>query len=52
MELQLPFVFFGSLLVGSAVLLMATSRQELLLLGGVFVVGFTTLQLSLSLGGL
>ncbi len=31
---------------------MANSKQELVLLGGVFVVGFTTLQLSIALGGL
>ena len=51
-ELQIPFVFFGGLTVGFAVVLMASSRQELVLLGGVFVVGFTTLQLSIALGGL
>ena len=51
-ELQIPFVFFGALTVGSAVMLMANSKQELVLLAGVFVVGFTTLQLSIALGGL
>ena len=50
-ELQIPFVFFGALVVGAAVLLMANSRQELVLLGAVFLVGFTSLQMSISLGG-
>ena len=50
-ELQIPFVFFGALVVGAAVLLMANSRRELVLLGGVFLVGLTTLQMSIALGG-
>jgi len=45
-------VFFGALTVGSAVMLMANSKQELVLLAGVFVIGFSTLQLSIALGGL
>ena len=44
-------MFFGSLVVGSAMLLMANNKQEVLLLGGVFVVGFTAFQLSLTCGG-
>ena len=51
LELQDPFVFFGSLVVGSAMLLMANNKQEVLLLGGVFVIGFTAFRLSLACGG-
>ena len=51
LELQVPFIFFGSLLVGSALLPMAQNRKELALLGGTFLFGLGALEVCLRFGG-
>ena len=51
LELQLPFRFFGALLVGSALLPMAQTRKELALLGGTFLFGLSALEICLRVGG-
>jgi hypothetical protein len=51
LELQIPFRFFGALLVGSSLLSMARSPKEFVLLGGTFLFGLGTLELALHLGG-
>ena len=52
LELQIPFRFFGALLVGSALLPMAQSPKEFALLGGTFLFGLGALEICLRLGGL
>ena len=52
LDLQIPFRFFGALLVGSALLSMAQNAKELALLGGTFLFGLGALELCLRLGGL
>jgi len=52
LDLQIPFRFFGALLVGSALLPMAQNAKELALLGGTFLFGLGALELCLRLGGL
>ncbi|QNI51524.1 putative membrane protein [Synechococcus sp. RS9915] len=52
LELQIPFRFFGALLVGSALLPMAQNPKELALLGGTFLFGLGALEICLRLGGL
>ena len=52
LELQIPFRFFGALLVGSALLPMAQNAKEFALLGGTFLFGLGALELCLRLGGL
>ena len=52
LELQIPFRFFGALLVGSALLPMAKNTKELALLGGTFLFGLGALEICLRLGGL
>ena len=52
LELQIPFRFFGALLVGSALLPMAQNPKELALLGGAFLFGLGALEICLRLGGL
>ena len=51
LELQIPFRFFGALLVGSALLPMAQNRKELALLGGTFLFGLGALEICLRFGG-
>ena len=51
LELQIPFRFFGALLVGSALLPVAQSRKELALLGGTFLFGLGALEVCLRFGG-
>ncbi|QNI74367.1 putative membrane protein [Synechococcus sp. NOUM97013] len=51
MELLIPFRFFGALLVGSSLLLMAQSPKEFALLGGVFLFGLGALEICLRLVG-
>lgn len=51
LELQIPFRFFGALLVGSALLPMAQNPKELALLGGTFLIGLGALEACLRLGG-
>ena len=50
-ELQVPFIFFGSSLVGSALLPMAQNRKELAFLGGTFLFGLGALEVCLRFGG-
>ena len=52
LELQIPFRFFGALLVGSALLPMAQNTKELALLGGTFLFGLSALEICLRIGGL
>ncbi len=51
LELQIPFRFFGSLLVGSTLLFMASSKKEIVLLGSTFLFGYGALELALHFGG-
>ena len=51
LELQLPFRFFGALLVGSALVSMAQNLREFVLLGGTFLLGLGALELALRLSG-
>ena len=51
LELQIPFRFFGSLLVGSTLLFMASSKKEIALLGSTFLFGYGALELALRFGG-
>ncbi|QNI47515.1 putative membrane protein [Synechococcus sp. A18-25c] len=51
MELLIPFRFFGALLVGSSLLLMAQNRKELLLLGSTFLIGLGALEICLRVVG-
>ena len=51
LELQIPFRFFGMLLVGSALLPMAQNPKELALLGGTFLFGLGALELAFKIGG-
>ena len=51
LELQIPFRFFGALLVGSALLPMAQNPKEFALLGGTFLLGLGALELALRVGG-
>ena len=50
-ELQVPFKFFGALLVGSALMSMAQNPKEFVLLGGTFLLGLGALELALKFGG-
>jgi len=52
LELQIPFRFFGSLLVGSTLLFMANSKKEIALLGSTFLFGLGALELVLRFSGL
>jgi hypothetical protein len=51
LELQIPFRFFGVLLVGLSLLSMASSKKELALLGSTFLFGYGALELVLRFGG-
>ncbi|MAR05778.1 MAG: hypothetical protein CL862_01565 [Cyanobium sp. NAT70] len=51
LELQNPFIFFPCLIVGSALLPMASNRKELALLGGTFLFGLSALEVCLHFGG-
>lgn len=51
-DLQTPFGFFGELVVGSALLLMARSLKEVGLLAAAFLVGFVALETCLRMNGL
>ena len=51
MELQISFIFSGSLSLGSALLAMAQNRKELALLGGTFLFGLGALEVCLRFGG-
>ena len=51
MELQNPLIFFASLIMGSALLPMATNRKEFALLGGTFLFGLGALEMVLRMGG-
>ena len=51
LELQNPFIFFASLIMGSALLPMASSKKELALLGGTFIFGLSALEMVLRIGG-
>jgi len=50
-DLQVPFRFFGALLVGSALMSMAQNPKEFVLLGGTFLLGLGALELALNFGG-
>ena len=50
-DLQVPFRFFGALLVGSAFMSMAQNPKEFVLLGGTFLLGLGALELALKFGG-
>lgn len=50
-ELQIPFRFFGELLVGSALMTMAQNRKEMVLLGGTFLLGLGALEVALRVSG-
>ena len=47
LELEIPFRFFGALVVGSALMIMARSFKEAALLGGTFLCGLGALELAL-----
>ena len=51
LELQNPLIFFASLIMGSALLPMATNRKEFALLGGTFLFGLGALEMVLRMGG-
>ena len=51
LELQNPLIFFASLIMGSALLPMASSKKELVLLGGTFIFGLSALEMVLRIGG-
>ena len=51
LELQIPFRFFGALLVGPALFSMAQNPKELALLGSTFLLGLGALELALRVGG-
>ena len=51
LELQNPLIFFASLIMGSALLPMASSKKELALLGGTFIFGLSALEMVLRIGG-
>tara|TARA_B100000524_G_scaffold305708_1_gene180928 strand:- start:207 stop:365 length:159 start_codon:yes stop_codon:yes gene_type:complete len=51
LELQNPFIFFASLIMGSALLPMASSKKELALLSGTFIFGLSALEMVLRIGG-
>ena len=51
-DLQTPFRFFGELVVGSALLLMARSLKEVGLLAAAFLVGLVALETCLRINGL
>ena len=50
-DLQVPFRFFGALLVGSALMSMAQNPKEFVLLGATFLLGLGALELALKFGG-
>ena len=52
LELQIPFRFIGSLLVGSTLLFMANSKKEIALMGSTFLFGLGALELVLRFSGL
>ena len=51
LELEIPFRFFGALVVGSALMIMARSFKEAALLGGTFLCGLGALELALRFSG-
>ena len=51
LELQNPLIFFATLIMGSALLPMATNRKEFALLGGTFLFGLGALEMVLRMGG-
>ena len=51
LELQNPLIFFASLIMGSALLPMASNRKEFALLGGTFLFGLGALEMVLRMGG-
>ncbi len=53
LELEIPFRFFGALVVGSAlmIMIMARSFKEAALLGGTFLCGLGALELALRFSG-
>jgi len=51
LELQNPLIFFSCLIMGSALLPMASNRKEFALLGGTFLFGLGALEMVLRLGG-
>ena len=51
LELQKPLIFFSFLIMGSALLPMASTRKELALLGGTFLFGYGALEMVLRMGG-
>jgi len=51
-DLQTPFRFFGELVVGSALLLMARSLKEAGVLAAAFLVGLVALETCLRMNGL
>jgi len=44
LHLKIPFRFFGALVVGSALIVMARSAKEAALLGGTFLCGLGALE--------
>ena len=51
MGLQNPLIFFSFLVMGAALLPMASTRKELALLGGTFLFGYGALEMVLRMGG-
>ena len=51
LELQKPLIFFSFLIMGAALLPMASTRKELALLGGTFLFGYGALEMVLRMGG-
>jgi hypothetical protein len=51
LELEIPFRFFGALVVGSALMIMARSFKEAALLGGTFLCGLGAIELALRFSG-
>ena len=49
--LQNPLIFFSFLIMGAALLPMASTRKELALLGGTFLFGYGALEMVLRMGG-
>ena len=52
LSLQIPFRFFGVLILGSALFPMAQSKRDAALLGGTFLFGLGAIELVLRFGGL
>ena len=50
-QLEVPFRFFGALVVGSSLMIMARSLKEAALLGGTFLCGLGALELALRFSG-